>query len=40
MFLQDEGATDDMQTPAAGGDDMTAETEAPAAEGADETAGM
>lgn len=39
MFLQDEGAADDMQTPADGGDDMTTETtEATPAEG--EEAGM
>jgi hypothetical protein len=39
MFLQDEGAADDMQTPAAGGDAMGTDGDAAApaapAEGAD-----
>ncbi len=40
MFLQDENAADEMQTPADGGDDMTTETEAAPAEGEGEEAGM
>lgn len=41
MFLQDEGVSDDMQTPADGGDATEAtETEATPAEGTEETAAM